>query len=744
MAEIDPICGMSVTVKDDTPSFEWEGKTTWFCCVSCRDKFAGQKTGKAPPMIQFGGGLQAAMEKKAPPAGKYFCPMCPGVSSDVPASCPKCGMALESAEGDGDSSGELGEMTWRFWLSLVLTLPVFVMAMLETGTSRIFLWAQLVLATPVLFCCGWPFFVRAWDSLRNRSPNMFTLIALGTGIAYDYSVAAVLFPGWFPDALKNADGLVPVYFEASAVIVTLVLLGQVLELRARERTSGAIRALLDLVPEKARRILGNGEEEDIPLDEVLVGNLLRVLPGSNVPVDGMVTEGESEIEESMVTGESIPVRREPGDPLIGGTRNGTGSLVMKAGRVGSETLLARIVERVKEAQRTRAPVQKIADRVSGWFVPAVVLISLVTFVVWILAGPSPSLGLALVSAVSVLIIACPCALGLATPMSIMVAMGRGATSGILIRDAEALETFEKIDTIVFDKTGTLTHGEIEMASLRVEPGFTEEQVLELAGSLERHSEHPHAGAIVREFPGKPLPVADFRAQPGLGVSGRVGQHTVLIGNARLMGGNGISVSGGHIFVAVDGLLAGSLFMADRVRESARGVVSELKKEGLRVVMLTGDQRAVADKVASEVGIDEVIAEVLPTDKGDVIKRLRDEGSRVAMAGDGINDAPALASSDVGIAMGTGTDVAIQSADITLVGGDLHGILRARRLSRATMRNIRQNLFFAFAYNVVGVPIAAGVLYPVLHVLLSPMIASAAMSLSSVSVIGNALRLRRAD
>lgn len=417
---------------------------------------------------------------------------------------------------------------------------------------------------------------------------------------------------------------------------------------------------------------------------------------------------------------------------------------MKAGRVGSETLLARIVERVKEAQRTRAPVQKIADRVSGWFVPAVVLISLVTFVVWILAGPSPSLGLALVSAVSVLIIACPCALGLATPMSIMVAMGRGATSGILIRDAEALETFEKIDTIVFDKTGTLTHGEIEMASLRVEPGFTEEQVLELAGSLERHSEHPHAGAIVREFPGKPLPVADFRAQPGLGVSGRVGQHTVLIGNARLMGGNGISVSGGHIFVAVDGLLAGSLFMADRVRESARGVVSELKKEGLRVVMLTGDQRAVADKVASEVGIDEVIAEVLPTDKGDVIKRLRDEGSRVAMAGDGINDAPALASSDVGIAMGTGTDVAIQSADITLVGGDLHGILRARRLSRATMRNIRQNLFFAFAYNVVGVPIAAGVLYPVLHVLLSPMIASAAMSLSSVSVIGNALRLRRAD
>ncbi len=756
MAEIDPICGMTVTVKEGTPSFDWEGTTTYFCCVSCQNKFETQKTGKPPPPspgIQFGGGLAAAM-KKSVPSGAYFCPMCPEVSSPVPAACPTCGMALESTDSDSDSSGELKEMSSRFWVSLLFTLPLFLFAMAPmipgfdfrgpfTGKTGSIL--QWILATPVLFCCGWPFLVRGVASIKTGAYNMFTLIALGTSVAYFYSGVGTLFPGIFPEELLSSDGSVPVYFEASAVIITLVLLGQVLELRARAKTSESIRSLLELSPEKAILVTPDGAEMEIPLSDVKKGDSLRIKPGGKVPVDGTVLEGTSDVDESMVTGESLPVSRSPGGRVIGGTINSTGTLLMEATRVGSETLLSRIVDSVKEAQRSRAPIQKVADQVSSWFVPAVVLASITAFVLWMIFGPSPALSHALVCAVSVLIIACPCALGLATPMSVMVGIGRGATVGVLVRDAEALQAFEKVDTVVLDKTGTLTEGAFQVDSIEPASGFESEEVLSLAAAVEAKSEHPIAKGVLRKFDGPLLPVTEFSATAGRGVSGTVKDRSVLIGNRKYLEEADVEVPSGKeatLFISVDGTYAGNLSLSDRIKSSAKGVLSQLRGQGIRLILLTGDQKPVADKVASELEINEVIAGVLPTEKGAVIKELREKGAIVAMTGDGMNDAPALAAAHVGVAMGTGTDVAIKNAGITLVAGDLEGLLRARDLSRATMRNIRQNLFFAFGYNFLGIPIAAGILYPLIGVLLNPMIASVAMSLSSVSVIGNALRLRQ--
>ncbi|HKS76694.1 MAG TPA: copper-translocating P-type ATPase, partial [Terriglobales bacterium] len=698
---------------------------------------------------------------------EYTCPMHPQIVRPGPGACPICGMALEprTVTAVEEENPELRDMTRRFWVSLALTAPLLAIAMadmlpgmpvksaLPLGRLE---WLELVLATPVVLWGGWPFFQRGWASIVNRSTNMFTLIAMGTGVAYVYSLVATVFPGIFPPAFREMDGRPAVYFEAAAAITTLVLLGQVLELRARSRTGAAIRALLDLSP-KTARVVRDGSERDIPLEQVKPGDLLRVRPGEKVPVDGVVTEGASAIDESMITGESIPVEKKTGDRVIGATVNATGSLVMRAERVGSETLLAQIVQMVAKAQRSRAPIQRVADRVAGWFVPAVIGIAVLTFILWAAFGPEPRMAHALVNAVAVLIIACPCALGLATPMAIMVATGRGAHAGVLIRDAQALETMEKVDTLVVDKTGTLTTGKPTVEAV-LASGVTDSELVRLVASLEQGSEHPLGAAVVEAAKANGLAlgkVEGFESYTGMGVSGNVDGKRVAAGNEKLLAKLGVEMGGlssqgeslrreGQtvIFAAVDGKAAGAIGIADAVKDSAPQAIRDLKAEGLRIVMLTGDSRATAAAVAKKLGITEYQAEVLPDHKSEVVKQLQEQGRTVAMAGDGINDAPALAQAQVGIAMGTGTDVAMESGGITLVKGDLSGIVRARRLSRVTMKNIRQNLFFAFIYNSIGVPVAAGVLYPFFGILLSPILAAAAMSFSSVSVITNSLRLRK--
>jgi Cu+-exporting ATPase len=696
--------------------------------------------------------------------------MHPEIVRDSPGDCPKCGMALEprTATAGEEENSELVDMRRRFRISVALTIPLVLIAMGEhlpghplarIATPETLGWLQLVLATPVVLWGGWPFFVRGWQSVVHRSLNMFTLIGLGVGVSYLYSLVAKLFPGIFPPSFRLESGEVAVYFEAAAAIVTLVLLGQVMELKARSRTGAAVKALLGLAPKTARRLRDDGSEEDVPLDQVHLGDRLRVRPGEKVPVDGVVLEGTSAVDESMVSGEAIPVEKNPGDRVVGATVNGTGSFVLKAERVGAETLLARIVQMVADAQRSRAPIQKLADKVAGWFVPAVVSIAVATAVVWGLVGPEPRMAHALVNAVAVLIIACPCALGLATPMSIMVATGKGATAGVLFRNAEAIEILRKVDTLVIDKTGTLTEGKPKLVTVEPAGGWDGKDLLRLAASLERGSEHPLAAAIVsgaQERGVEPTGTDSFESVTGKGVKGSVDGRSVGLGNRNLFESMGIDpgeLAGKAealrkegqtvMFVAVDGKAAGLLGVADPVKGTTPEAIRQLHEEGIRIVMLTGDSRTTAEAVAGTLDIDEVMAEVLPDQKADAVKRLQGEGRIVAMAGDGINDAPALAQAQVGIAMGTGTDVAMESAGVTLVKGDLRGIVRARRLSRATMRNIKQNLFFAFAYNAVGVPVAAGVLYPFFGILLSPVIAAAAMSFSSVSVVGNALRLRRA-
>ncbi len=694
----------------------------------------------------------------------YTCPMHPQVRRNGPGSCPICGMALEPLSPDaGVESAELRDMTRRFWIGLALSAPLVLWEMLSHVPGAMIhhqiapslaTWLEFALATPVVLWGGWPFFVRAWVSVRNRSLNMFSLIALGVGAAYLYSLVATVAPGLFPRSLQTDEGIIPVYYEAAAVITVLVLLGQVLELRAREKTSGAIRALLNLAPKTARRIRDNGGDEEIPLDQVHVGDRLRIRPGESVPVDGEVLDGKSAIDESMITGESMPVEKAAGAKVIGGTLNGTGSLVMRAERVGSETVLARIVHMVADAQRSRAPIQRLADVVSAWFVPAVVVVALLAFAGWMIWGPPPAFSYALIAAVSVLIIACPCALGLATPMSIMVGVGKGATAGVLIKNAEALERFEKVDTLVVDKTGTLTEGKPRVIAATAAEGFEEASLLSLAAGIERSSEHPLAGAIVASARERGLALqeaTDFTSVTGRGVSGRIGGRRVAVGNDKLIVNTPAALEqradeyrreGATVmYVAVDDRAAGILAVADPIKASTPAALERLRADHLSIVMLTGDNRKTAQAVAARLGIADIEAEVLPEQKNRVVRRLRSEGHVVAMAGDGVNDAPALAEADVGVAMGTGTDVAMESAGVTLVKGDLAGIARARVLSRATMRNIRQNLVLAFVYNVLGIPLAAGVLYPAFGLLLSPIVAAAAMSFSSVSVIGNALRLR---
>ena len=769
----DPVCGMDV---DPTSPlrYTYAGQTFLFCSGHCLARFKedpgkyAQGQGPSPPAAE------ASDERRAPSGTTHTCPMHPEVRQDKPGSCPKCGMALEpeqaAPEGEEEEENpELADMRRRFRVSLALTVPVFAIAMADVipgrplehlGSPWVLRLVQLALATPVVLWCGWPFLTRGWQSILNRSLNMFTLIGLGVVVAYAYSVVATLFPGIFPDAFRVEGGAVAVYFEAAAVIVTLVLLGQVLELKARSQTGSAIKALLGLAPKTARRIRDDGTEEDVPLDQVQPGDRLRVRPGERVPVDGVVLEGTSAVDESMVTGESIPVEKSPDARLIGATVNGTGSLVMQAERVGSETLLAQIVQMVAEAQRSRAPIQKLADVVAGFFVPTVVGVSVVTFIIWALFGPEPRMAHALINAIAVLIIACPCALGLATPMSIMVATGKGATLGVLFRNAEAIEVMRKVDTLVVDKTGTLTEGKPKLVAAVPAGGGDERELVRLAASLERGSEHPLAAAIVAgaaERAVKLADAADFESVTGRGVTGKVDGKAVALGNQRLLEDLGINpgalagkaeamrAEGQTVmFAAIGGKAVGLLGVADPVKASTPEAIRDLHGEGIRIVMVTGDNRTTAEAVAKKLGIDEVIAGVLPDQKATEVKRLQDGGRTVAMAGDGINDAPALAQAHVGIAMGTGTDVAMESAGVTLVKGDLRGIVRARRLSRATMGNIKQNLFFAFVYNSVGVPVAAGVLYPFFGILLSPMIAAAAMSFSSVSVVGNALRLRRAE
>jgi len=827
---IDPVCGMKVAPANAKHTHDYNGKTYYFCCAGCLQKFQAnpEKILTAPPkpmgpaLVTLGaskaGHVHPVTIAPAPSAQRdsreYVCPMCPEVRQVGPGPCPKCGMALEpespglparkteytcpmhpeivrSEPGNCPICGmaleprtvtveeenpELRDMTRRFWIGLTLTAPLLAIAMgsmiwphalgeisiatedrhVGTPTGSVLPWLELFLATPVVLWCGWPFFQRGWASIVNRSTNMFTLIAMGTGVAYIYSVVATVFPQAFAASFRTMSDRPDVYFEASAAIITLVLLGQVMELRARSRTSSAIRALLDLSPKTARLIAADGNERDIPLEQVKLGDKLRVRPGEKVPVDGVVVDGASAVDESMITGESMPVEKGSGARVIGATVNGTGALVMRAERVGSETMLAQIVQMVSQAQRTRAPIQRLADKVAGWFVPAVVAVSVLTFIVWATIGPEPRFAHAIVNAVAVLIIACPCALGLATPMAIMVGTGRGAHAGVLIKNAEALETMEKVDTIVFDKTGTLTEGKpkvVAFSTTEILPGISGDGVLRLAASLERASEHPLGAAIVakaKELNLKLSEAANFESELGLGVRGRVD----AIGNRALMHSVGafesntaISVlkylGSTAVYVALDGRYAGYISIADPVKASTPNALTALKAQGLRLLMLTGDNQFTAREIAKSLGIEDVKAEVLPAQKAEIIRRMQNEGRVVAMAGDGINDAPALAQADVGIAMATGTDIAMESGGITLLKGDLEGILRARKLSQATMRNIRQNLFFAFIYNAIGVPIAAGVLYPVFGWLLSPIFAAAAMSFSSVSVITNSLRLRKA-
>lgn len=753
---IDPVCGMKVNPATAKHRFSYKGQDYFFCSGRCRERFEAEPEKFLKPREP---------EPPAPAGAIYTCPMHPEVRQVGPGSCPICGMALEAEQVslDDGPDPELIDMTRRFWIGLALTVPVFV---LEMGSHLGLMhlvpqtwsnWISFVLATPVVLWAGAPFFVRGWQSLVTRNLNMFTLIAMGTGVAYLYSVVATLAPQLFPPTFRDMHGAVAVYFEAAAVITVLVLLGQVLELRARARTSGAIRALLGLAPKTARRITDHGDE-DVAIDEIKVGDRLRVRPGEKIPVDGVVIEGRAVIDESMVTGESMPVTKAEGDNVIGGTVNQSGGLVMRAEKIGRDTMLSRIVDMVAKAQRSRAPIQRLADRVAGWFVPAVIAAAALAFIAWTSFGPEPRLTFALVAAVTVLIIACPCALGLATPMSIMVGVGRGAHSGILIRDAQALERMEAIDTLVIDKTGTLTEGKPKVARIIPADGFDESGLLRLAASVEQGSEHPLAQAIIAEAAQRKIglvAISDFASPSGKGATATVGGRQVALGNAMLMGELKVATStldqaaetarrGGAtaIYVAVDGRAAGVIAIADPVKASATSALQALRSDGLRIVMLTGDNETTARAVARTLGIDEVEAGVLPERKSEVVQRLRGEGRTVAMAGDGINDAPALAAADVGIAMGGGTDVAIESAGITLLTGDLMGLVRARRLSVATMRNIRQNLAFAFVYNSAGVPIAAGVLYPLFGILLSPMVGAAAMALSSVSVIGNALRLAR--
>ena len=736
---------------------DYRGHTYYFCSAGCREKFV------ADPQKYLG----ARQAETVPEGTIYTCPMHPQIRQIGPGSCPICGMALEPeiAGTEVGPNPELVDMTRRFWIGLVLSLPVVALEMGGHLTNLHMLlgknlsnWIQFVLATPVVLWAGWPFFVRGWQSLVTRNLNMFTLIAMGTGVAWLYSVVAVLMPNLFPAAFRDTEGAVAVYFEAAAVITVLVLLGQVLELRAREATSGAIRALLDLAPKTARRVKDDGSDEEISLDTVQVGDQLRVRPGDKVPVDGVVLEGRSALDESMVTGESMPVTKEKDSRVIGGTINKSGSFVMRADKIGRDTLLSRIVQMVASAQRSRAPIQRLADQVSAWFVPTVIAIALIAFMAWATFGPEPRFAFGLVAAVSVLIIACPCALGLATPMSIMVGVGRGAQAGVLIKNAEALERMEKIDTLVTDKTGTLTEGKPKVVAVKPAPGFDETKVLQLAASVERGSEHPLAEAIVAAAAERNLalsPVRDFDSPVGKGVIGMIEDKRLALGNARFLGELNIDTSAlsaeaerlrgdgaTAIFLAVNGKPAGVIAIADPVKATTPDALRALAAEGIRVVMLTGDNRTTAQAVARLLGIAEVEAEVLPDQKSAIVEKLHREGRAVAMAGDGVNDAPALAAAEVGIAMGTGADVAIESAGITLLKGDLTGIVKARALSAAVMRNIRQNLFFAFIYNALGVPVAAGVLYPIFGVLLSPIIAAAAMALSSVSVVGNALRLRR--
>ncbi|MBS0268776.1 MAG: heavy metal translocating P-type ATPase [Proteobacteria bacterium] len=758
---IDPVCGMTVDPSTAKHSAEHDGKTYYFCAAGCRTKFVADPARYLQP--------EAAKSEPVPAGTIYTCPMHPEIRQVGPGSCPICGMALEPelVTAEAAPNAELQDMTRRLWIGAALALPVFI---LEMGSHLFNLhhiisptvsnWVQFALATPVVLWAGWPFFERGWKSLETRNLNMFTLIALGTGVAWIYSVVAVLFPQIFPASLRGMDGAVPVYFEAAAVITVLVLVGQVLELRAREQTSGAIRALLNLAPKTARRLKPDGSDEEVQIDAITVGELLRVRPGERIAVDGIVTDGKSNVDESMVTGEPLAVSKSAGAKVIGGTINGSGALIIRAEKVGRDTMLARIVQMVAEAQRSRAPIQRLADQVAGWFVPLVIGVAILAFAAWMTFGPEPRFSYALVAAVSVLIIACPCALGLATPMSIMVGVGRGAQSGVLIKNAEALERMEKIDTLVVDKTGTLTEGKPTVTAVRTAPPISDVELLRLAASLEQASEHPLGAAIVQAARERNIAlsgVRDFASPSGKGVSGNIDNRNVVIGNRTIFDEAGIDTSAlaadaeklrgdgaTAVYVAIDGKAAGIIAVADPIKATTPSAVRKLKESGVHVVMLTGDNATTAKAVAAKLGIDDVKADVLPEDKAKFVSELRRQGHAVAMAGDGVNDAPALAAADVGIAMGTGTDVAIESAGITLVKGDLEGIARARQLSQATMSNIRQNLFFAFIYNAGGVPIAAGILYPVFGLLLSPIIAAAAMALSSVSVIGNALRLRNVD
>jgi P-type Cu+ transporter len=750
----DPVCGMKVDPHTAKHRHQHEGHTYYFCNPRCKDKFIAEPAKylskeKAP--------------EKVPEGTIYTCPMHPEIKQVGPGSCPICGMALEPmlVSADSGPNPELIDFTRRFWIGLALTLPVLILEMgahltgIHLLPPQISNWVQFAFATPVVLWAGWPFFERGWQSLKTNNLNMFTLIAMGTGVAYLYSVVATAFPGVFPAAFKQ-HGAVAVYFEAAAVITVLVLIGQVLELRAREHTSGAIKALLNLAPKTARKIEADGEHE-VALDTVVAGDRLRIRPGEKVPVDGEVLEGRSSLDESMVTGESMPVTKEKGARLIAGTLNQSGSLVMRADKVGRDTLLARIVQMVAEAQRTAAPIQRLADRVSGWFVPLVIGIAILAFIAWTMFGPEPRFTYALVAAVTVLIIACPCALGLATPMSIMVGVGRGAELGVVIKNAAALERMEKVDTLVVDKTGTLTEGKPKVTKIVPASGLGEHDILRLAASIEQASEHPRAAAIVGHAKEQKLALAsvsDFNSPTGKGAIGKAEGKTIALGNASYLKEMGVDAGplaaqaeelrrngATVILAAIDGKIAGAIAIADLVKQTTPEALKALKAENIRIVMLTGDNRTTAEAVARQLGIDEVEADVLPEQKSEIVKKLRASGKVVAMAGDGVNDAPALAAADVGIAMGTGTDVAIESAGITLLKGDLNGIVRARRLSHATMGNIRQNLFFAFFYNAAGVPVAAGVLYPVFGILLSPVIGAAAMALSSVSVVANALRLR---